>query len=153
MEVELWCQVTNLDARKPAPGPVLEMESTARDVCMAIGDRKLLERDGVGTLLSFPQNYFAPGAADAAYQDVAPLMHFRKIPLPMAEKFARFDLLSRLPVCLRSRIAPAECERVPFELVGHRHRPRQIGDDEYGAASTSALWRSGGVRERQIFCR
>ena len=41
MEVDLRSKVTNMEAGERASAPVLRMESTARDVRMAMGNNKL----------------------------------------------------------------------------------------------------------------
>ena len=65
LEAESWRQVTYSDGRKCAPALVLQMGSTARDVCMAAGNDKLLEADAATTLLSVLRDYFAPDGMDA----------------------------------------------------------------------------------------
>ena len=48
IEVELWCKVTNAEGCKRSSALVLQRESTARDVCMALSTGKLPGLDGGG---------------------------------------------------------------------------------------------------------
>ena len=92
---ELWRQVANLYACKRVPALVLQMESTARDVRMAIRNHKSPEAAGEGEWLSVLQNYFAPDAMDAVYQHVAQFLHFCKAAQAADKNVAKFDLLRR----------------------------------------------------------
>lgn len=79
---------------KVRPGPPRRMP-TAQDACIAIGNQKVLGKNGVDTLLSVLRNYFAPDVMGAARQDVSKFSHFRKTAQNAGENFAKFGLLPR----------------------------------------------------------
>ena len=76
MEVELRCEVTNLEAGKCASASVLRMGSTATDVCLAMASGELMEPNDMGRALHVLPDYFAPDASDAVYQGVEKFSHF-----------------------------------------------------------------------------
>ena len=92
------CQVTSLGPCKRAPARVFQIDSDARNVCLARGKRKLLEQDEIRTLLQILQNYFAPERVYTVYQDVAQLPHSRKTAQTINECSAEFDLICRKAV-------------------------------------------------------
>ena len=49
--------------------PSWMLDPSARNVCSTIGNQKLRWQDGVKTLLQVRRKFFAPGAAESAYQD------------------------------------------------------------------------------------
>ena len=77
-----------MEAHKRAPALVFQAESTARNVCTAIGKDKLLQPDWTGII-------FSPDALDAAYQDAVKLSHVEKTTRTMDEFLAKFDLHRR----------------------------------------------------------
>ena len=78
IEVELWCKVTNAEGCKRSSALVLQRESTARDVCMALSTGKLPGLDGGALALTVPRDYVASDDLDTAYQDVVRLWHFKR---------------------------------------------------------------------------
>ena len=70
MGVQLRRVVTNPEVGKRASALVLQVESTARDVCMAMGSNKRMGRGAAGWMLQVLQDYFALDALDAVHQDV-----------------------------------------------------------------------------------
>ena len=77
-EEKLRRKVTNLGVGKRASALVLQMESTARDACVAMGSDKLMEPDAVGRSLRVPREYFAPNALNAVYQYAICFLHFER---------------------------------------------------------------------------
>ena len=95
MEVDLRSKVTNMEAGERASAPVLQMESTARDVRMAMGNDKLAAPETVGRVIHAPHDYFKPDATDAVYHDVVKLLDFGQTTQSTADNSAKFDLLRR----------------------------------------------------------
>ena len=62
MEVEKSRETTNLDVGKRASSSILQMESTARDVRMAMGSDELMAPDAVGRFLKVLLDYLTPHA-------------------------------------------------------------------------------------------
>ena len=89
MDVELRCQVMNLEIGHRAFVSVSQMESAARDVCMATGSAKVMEPDAVGRALLVLRYYFAPDALVAVYPDMVRFFAFQKNYPPHKRKFGQ----------------------------------------------------------------
>ena len=101
--VGFWRQVTNLEVFKCAVVLTVQMDSTAREVCVAIGNDKLLELDSAGSPLTVARDYLAPHAMDAVYLDVVSFSHVRKMAQTLDVYLVKSDLLRRMA---EARIQP-----------------------------------------------
>ena len=66
------------------------MDSTVRDVCMAIAHKTLLEMDGATALLTVLRDYFA---TVAVCQDAIQFLHFCETARTTDEYLAQLDFL------------------------------------------------------------
>lgn len=71
------------------------MGPVPRDVCLAVGSDQLLEGDGVPEIMRTPRDYFALGALDSVYREVARFLHFKRATQLMGGSPVRFDPLRR----------------------------------------------------------
>ena len=79
--------------RPPALEASARTEASARNVRIAFEAQKLLERDGLEAVLKLVQDYFASDPMDAAYQDMAQFLRFRKLAQPVDGYSTKCDLL------------------------------------------------------------
>ena len=78
-QVRLWMRAATTDP--------------ASKVCLSAGGDPLDDQDGVARILEMLRRNFAPGVADAAYQQVARLFQYRRADQSIDEFIAEFDLL------------------------------------------------------------
>ena len=77
-------------------GPFFEFGSRcSRSICGA-GSERIVAPDGARKISRVPNDYFAPGAADAVYREVAGLLQFKWAARTMGEYFARLDTSRRI---------------------------------------------------------
>ena len=95
--------MTDLEVFKRASALVLQMEATARGVCTALGNSKLQEPDGKGSLLTVSQESIAPDGMDTVNRDAVRFAHFRKPTQTMGENLVEFDSFRRK---VESRMQP-----------------------------------------------
>ena len=72
-QVHLWMRATKTDPANRAPFLAMHMHSAPRQVCPSAGGGRLDKQDGAARFLEVLRNCLAPEAADAMYQQVAPL--------------------------------------------------------------------------------
>ena len=77
-QVRLWRQVANLDPSKRAAALILQVETVARQVCLAAGSDSVANNDGAEQILGILKDYFAPDAVDSAFQEVARFLQFKR---------------------------------------------------------------------------
>ena len=78
LEARLWRREANLEVTKRASAFVLQTESTARDVCMALCGYRLMAPGVAGEVPQVLHYRFAPDAPDMVYHDVARFLPFKR---------------------------------------------------------------------------
>ena len=68
-QVRLWMQMTEMEPPKRAAALVVHMNSTARQVCLAVAGDHIAKNNGAEHVVNTLRDYFAPATADSISLD------------------------------------------------------------------------------------
>ena len=91
----MWRQFTNLGPSKMAAALISQMETVARQVCVAAGNDVITNNNGVGRALAIVRDCLVPGVVNSVYQEVARFLRFKRADRSADAFLVGFDLLRR----------------------------------------------------------